>query len=415
MQVLISALILFVALAVVIHAGSLLISIYAARRTRRPVRAPSNAPAVTLLRPACGIENNVAATLESSFRLDYPNYEIVFCVQKDDDPIIPIIQALMAENDHIESRLLIGDDKISINPKLNNLVKGWEEAAHEWVVMTDSNVMLPADYIQYLFSYFDDETGLVCSPAVGGAPRNLAAELECAFLNEHEARWQITADQLGRGFAQGKTMLWRRDVLNNAGGISALASEPAEDAASTKVVRQAGLKVRLMPGPFLQPLGLRNFDEVWQRQVRWARLRRTSFPWLYAPEVLTGGFLPLAAAALLTALGVLPLAGLATLAAAWYGGEILLSKLAGWHVSWRSPVVLLLRDILLVPLWAAGWLGNTFVWRGNAMDIADVQPAPAPWFRNAEVREVAGAWRLRINTTYRRWRRWSEERRASRS
>ena len=78
----------------------------------------------------------------------------------------------------------------------------------------------------------------------------------------------------GFGFAQGKTMLWRRADLERAGGIEALAKEVAEDAASTKIVRAAGRKVRLVAQPFPQPLGHRSASEVWNRQLRWARLRR---------------------------------------------------------------------------------------------------------------------------------------------
>ena len=91
-------------------------------------------------------------------------------------------------------------------------------------------------------------------------------------------RWQYVADALGIGFAQGKTMLWRRDILENRGGIRALGSELAEDAAATKVIRSRGLRVRLVDTPFEQPLGRRSLREVWSRQVRWARLRRSDLP-----------------------------------------------------------------------------------------------------------------------------------------
>jgi ceramide glucosyltransferase len=57
------------------------------------------------------------------------------------------------------------------------------------------------------------------------------------------------------GFAQGKTMLFRRDLLKSAGGIRALAFEAAEDAAATKLVRKTGLRVRVVDQPFPQPLG----------------------------------------------------------------------------------------------------------------------------------------------------------------
>ena len=90
-------------------------------------------------------------------------------------------------------------------------------------------------------------------------------------------------------------MLWRRDILDEAGGIEALGAEIAEDAAATKIVRAHGLDVRLVDRPFEQPLGPRSVTQVWDRQVRWARLRRATFPIFYAPEILTGSTLPIAA------------------------------------------------------------------------------------------------------------------------
>jgi ceramide glucosyltransferase len=44
---------------------------------------------------------------------------------------------------------------------------------------------------------------------------------------------------------------------------------------------------------------------------------------------------------------------------------------AGWHLSWRSPLVWALRDAVLPVLWIAAWAGKDFEWRGNSMTIAD--------------------------------------------
>jgi hypothetical protein len=144
------------------------------------------------------------------------------------------------------------------------MVKGWHAAVHEWIVFADSNVALPCDYIQRLVATWTPGTGLVCSPPVGFQPDGFWAELECAFLNTFQARWQLSADSVGLGFAQGKSLLYRRSVLDDLGGIRALASEPAEDAATTKIMRAAGLRVRVVGAPFGQPLGRRSAREVWR-------------------------------------------------------------------------------------------------------------------------------------------------------
>jgi ceramide glucosyltransferase len=350
-----------------IHLASTLVAFIRCKSPATRLRPPAQAPAVSLVRPVCGIENHVEETLASGFTLDYPRYEIVFCVASAQDPVVPTVRRLMAAHPGVPARLLVGNEKISDNPKLNNLCKGWRAAAHDWVVLADSNVCMPPDYIQRLIAAWRPDTGLVCSPPVGCRPVGFWAEVECAFLNTYQARFQYTADTLGIGFAQGKSMLWRRDMLDEAGGIRALASELAEDAAATKVVRRAGLRVRLVDAPFGQPLGQRSAAEMWRRQVRWARLRRTSFKTYFMPEILAGGAWPLLAIAFAAAQSDLPLASIPALAALWYGSEALLAWAAGWHLSARSPLAFVLRDLLLPAIWFNGWLGSAFVWRGNQM------------------------------------------------
>lgn len=374
----------FAILATAVHVVTTAIA--ARRRASSPAdRAP---PPVTLLRPVCGIEQFSAETLGSSFALDHPDYEVIFCAACGDDAVLPLVRHLIDANPHVPARLLIGDERFSVNPKLNNLAKGWRAARHEWIVMADSNVLLTTDALRRLIAPWRGDTGAVCSMPIGARPGNFWAELECAFLNTHEARFQRVADAIGCGFAQGKTMLFRRDLVERGGGIRALAADPAEDAAATKLVRGLGRRVRLVDRPFEQPLGMRRPAQVWSRQLRWARLRRNSFAWLYLPEILLGSMPPamtlvvaLAAATVRWRIGAL--AAVAGLFILWYGAEAVLARRAGWHFSWRMPAALLLRDVLLPALWVAAWAGSEFVWHGTKMraesggegaEIAD-QPA----------------------------------------
>ncbi len=366
----------FCLFATVLHVTSIAVATARMHKPRNTKQSlpwpPENFEPVTILRPVCGIENFALETLASSFFLDYPRYELLFCVAHANDPAIPLIERLIADSPHVPARLLIGNDCISANPKLNNLVKGWAAATHSWIVMADSNVLMPPDYLQRLFAVWQDDTGLVSSPPAGQAPHGVWAELECGFLNTYQARWQSFADGIGLGFAQGKTMLWRREVLSGGGGMRALGAEVAEDAAATKLVNRQGLRVRLVDRPFAQPLGYRTAKEVWRRQLRWARLRRDTFRSFFIAEILAGGLPPLLTVAAMTALMDGPVVGAAAIyATAWYGTEAVLSYQAGWPLSWRSVMVWMLRDLLLPVLWCASWAGNGFVWRGNAIQITN--------------------------------------------
>jgi ceramide glucosyltransferase len=37
-----------------------------------------------------------------------------------------------------------------------------------------------------------------------------------------------------------------------------------------------------------------------------------------------------------------------------------------------------MRDLLLPALWIDAWIGTDFVWRGNAMSVADDSPVDSP-------------------------------------
>jgi ceramide glucosyltransferase len=366
----------FCALAIILHCTSIIIVIARHRKPEGCVDSLEPPEGVTIVRPVCGIENFSHETLASAFHLDYPNYEIIFCAAHGGDPVLPLVRRLIAAHPNVPARVLVGNDHISANPKLNNAVKGWEAARHERIVMADSNVLMPRDYVRQLLCAWGPNTGLVCSPPIGCAPDGAWAELECAFLNSYQARWQCFADSMGIGFAQGKTMLWRREILERGGGIRALASEIAEDAASTKLVRRQGLRVRLVNRPFEQPLGHRTVKEVWRRQLRWARLRRDTFKLFFAVEIFAGAIPPLLACAVFAATMGWPIMNvLGAFAFAWYLAEAVLAHEVGWHLSLRAVALCMLRDLVLPALWFAAWIGNEFVWRGNVMRVAHRSPA----------------------------------------
>jgi ceramide glucosyltransferase len=171
-------------------------------------------------------------------------------------------------------------------------------------------------------------------------------------------------------------LLWDKSVLERAGGIEVLGREMAEDVASTKVTRAAGLHVRLPGRFFAQPIGPRHLRGVWGRQLRWSRVRRLGFPLLFWPELFTGAAFPLLATAILVANGMTAWA-LPTLMLLWYGAEYLLARIAKWPRSAADIAAWVLRDALLPPLWFASWASSSFEWRGTVMTTDDT-PARKP-------------------------------------
>jgi ceramide glucosyltransferase len=381
--------------------GCAIVAVRCRVRTRA-LPPPAQTPLVTIVRPVCGVDNFARETLGSTFGLDYPNYEIIFCVAREDDPVVALVHELMAAHPRGRARLLVGDERVGPNPKLNNVVKGFDAARGEWQIMADSNVLMPPDYIQRLLARWRPDSGCVVSVPIASRPANFWAELECAFLNTFQARWEYVSDTFGFGFAQGKNMLFRRDLLAAIGGVRALGAEVAEDAATTKLMRGIGKRVHVMDGPFEQPLARRDAGEVWARQLRWARLRRITFPLLYTPEILTGCFIPLLAGVYTAAANEVSMALTgALILAIWVAAEAALARCAAWHFSWRMPLALLIRDLMLPQLFVAAWLGDEVKWRGSTVSEAKLRG-----FRMREFTETpAYAYARRLTDGYRqKWR-----------
>ena len=339
-----------------------------AQRLTATPRPPASPAPVTLLRPVCGRDAFDRETLASGFLQDHPAYEQIFCVADADDPVVPVVRELIAAHPGHAAQLLIGTDRISGNPKLNNLHKGWMAARHDVICIADSNLLLPPGYLREVVLLLDTpDTGLVSSPPSAVWAEGWAARLEGAFLNANQARMQLAADTLGMGFAQGKTMACRRALIDGAGGLAALGRRMAEDVNATLLVREAGLRVRLTPRPFAQPLGQRRFADVWARQIRWSIVRRDGFPGLFQIEVMNGALVPALSLAGSLGLAGLPLAWLLPWLAAWYALEIAFSRAQGWSMGWRDVVVLPVRDLMLPMIWAATLRRRDFHWRGNTV------------------------------------------------
>lgn len=359
-----ATLLAFAGVATFIHVSTALLVWWRLRRPRQV--ATRRHPRVALVRTVRHIDENEIEALHSSFYLTYPDLEIIFCAASADDPAVPAVHRLIAMHPHIDARLLIGEDHVSSNPKLNNMIKGWHSAASNWVIFADSNLLLPPDYVQRVLTAWTPNTGAVSGPPIGGRAIGFWSEVECAFLNTYQARWQFTADAAGLGFAQGKTLCFRRDILDRAGGLRVLATELAEDAAATKAVRSLGLKVRLAVPAFVQPLGRRERQHVLARQRRWAQLRRISFPPFFSLEILSGCLLPMLAAAggadLMGLSGTEAALGLALI---WIVTEAWLAFALGWHLTWKSPMAWLVRDALIPYVWLHGWLQTGYEWGGT--------------------------------------------------
>src|SRR5690606_22114675 len=141
----------------------------------------------------------------------------------EDDPAVAVVRRLIAAHPAADARLVVGRDVVGANPKLNNVIKGWYASTGDFVIISDSNALLPRTYVEDLLSRWQDDTGVASHAALMVDPRSFAAEVECAFLNSYQGRWALAGDSIGRRYALGKTLMWERRTLDALGGPAILA------------------------------------------------------------------------------------------------------------------------------------------------------------------------------------------------
>src|SRR6202171_1283209 len=126
---------LFFLVAFALHIGSAIIVAARFRRGGRGEWPLPDMPPVTILRPVCGLDNFIEETLRSSLHLDYPHCDILFCAVARSDPVIPLVRRLIGEYPRVQARILIGDEVVNGNPKLDNVAKGWRAPYRVWLWM----------------------------------------------------------------------------------------------------------------------------------------------------------------------------------------------------------------------------------------------------------------------------------------
>ncbi|MGL5034901.1 MAG: glycosyltransferase, partial [Microcystaceae cyanobacterium] len=207
--------------------GYYLLSLYAAIAFfRSPVKENGTkfAPPVTILKPLCGLDWQGYDCLASFCQQDYPQYQIVFCVQAQDDPSVAIIERLKQDFPQQEISLAIGKISLGINPKINNLANGFASAKYDFLVLSDSDIQVKSNYLKDIIQLFENpEVGVVTclyrSVTTGWLASFEALDIATTFLPKI-----LTARLLeGMAFAFGSTIALRRETLEKIGGFASMA------------------------------------------------------------------------------------------------------------------------------------------------------------------------------------------------
>ena len=341
-------------------------------RSRRVT--PALPEPVSLLAPLCGMEPDLYQRLRSFCAQDYPAYEVVFGVQSDTDPVIPVVKRLIHEFPDLKIKLIVNPNLHGANRKVSNLINMLPHAEHEVLVMADSDAMVAGDYVaQVTAPLHRARVGLVTCLSCGVPTPHVWSRLGAMYFNDWYVPSVLISWLFGHdGYSSGQTLCIRKGTLKLIGGFEAVADQLAEDYKLGELVRRLKLRIVMssyvLRGEHHEP----SFNSLLQHELRWLRtirvLRPRSYRWLFLSFSL-----PLGIAGFI---GLLRLGGPAMLAWMLLGvvivTRILLHTLWRAHDerSWLKDLWLLpVRDALMVAVWCGSFLSTKVVWRGNVFDV----------------------------------------------
>ena len=340
---------------------------------RRPGLVPPEWPGISVLKPLCGADDDLAANIASFATLPYGGeYEIVLGVRSPADPAWPIAEEAVRRWPH-RMRLVRQEREFGLNPKVNQLVGMARAARHELLVISDSNIRVPDGYLVDIAAHLC-RPGVACvtHPVGGAGQRTLGAFLDNVHLASTVATGMVAADLLARRpLVVGKSMALRRQDLERLGGFESVANVLAEDHALGNRIRRelrAGIAVSSLP---VWNIAVeKSVGHFFHRYLRWSVIHRTAigFP-IYLAESLLN---PIPLAVIGYALRPTPAAATTLAVCAVLKptlDAVAFSRLRRELFSWRAFGVVWMKDLLLFLTWLHGLFARTVVWRGNRLRV----------------------------------------------
>jgi ceramide glucosyltransferase len=328
-------------------------------------------PLVTILKPLHGMEAELEQNLESFFRQDYPDYEIIFGARDRENPALQIAERVRARHPHIKSTVILSGPPTWPNAKVFSLHKMIAASTRQYFIISDSDVRVAPDFLlNTIPPLLDPKVGLITCMYRGIPARDFWSTLEALGLSVEMSSGVVVADMLeGMRFALGPAMAARRDAVDAIGGIAATADYYSDDFELGNRIWAKGYKVVLSHHIVNNVLTPRSPLRTLGDQLRWMKSTRYSRPAGHLGTGLTFA-MPFGLLGLIAgiALGHTKL-GIAILTITLLN-RMMQSMIVGWGIA-RDPRALTLcwlyplRDLAGFLIWVGSYTSRRFYWRGE--------------------------------------------------
>jgi ceramide glucosyltransferase len=325
----------------------------------------SQCPPVTLLKPLNGAEPGLHENLATFCTQDYLGaVQIVFGVQALDDPAIKIVDELRAAYPNVEIHLVVGPRSEGFNPKVSNLIAMIPSAKHEVLILSDSDIGVPANYLRTIMGALEQPlVGAVTCFYKGAAGDNFWSRLAAMGIDYQFLPNAVFAVAAGLALpCFGSTIGVKKSVLREIGGFEAFEDRLADDYAIGAAIRSRGYRLAYPPIILAHSCSERTMRDLFEHELRWSRTVRSIAGAGHAGSMVTH-VLPLALlGALLLGFSYSAVAVLGAAATARLVQKSQMDRRLGQ----RGPSLWLLpgRDILSFAVFISSFFTKEVDWRG---------------------------------------------------
>ncbi len=337
------------------------------RRHRTTVRVDFEPP-VSLMKSLKGIDPHMYAAFRSHCLFDYGEYELLFGVSDPNEPALELVKRLQQEFPNRQIRAIQCPKSLGLNGKVSTLAQLLPQAKYEHILINDSDIVAPPDYLRRVMCGFADErVGMVTSLYRGLAGKTIPSKMEALGLSTDFMGGVLVAREMEGGvrFALGATIATTKRVLREIGGLEGLVDYLGDDYELGARTAAAGYKVELADVVVETALPDYTFGEFWTHQMRWARNVRDRRHAQYFGLIVTFG-LAWGILALLAGPGkwwtwaALVVVAVCRFTAAMVIGRGVLEDPCMLRDLWLLPS----RDFVALAVWVGSFTGNQIEWRG---------------------------------------------------
>jgi ceramide glucosyltransferase len=357
------------------------IAIFSSLRFFRAAKLRSSdfLPPISNLKPVRGLDPEAYENFASFCRQDYPNYEVLFCVDAG-DPALPVIQKLKNDFPQTKIRIVIGSGRSGTNDKVSKLARLVEEASYEHLVISDSDVRVEPNYLRRLVGPLkDSRVGAVTCFYVPSSETTLVQRLQDIGMLSDFYPGILVAWQLdGIKFALGPTICTTRHHLQEFGGYPVLENQPADDLQVGRLITERGYEVVLLPYAISTVPDYHSLRELFFKRLRWITVMRQMRPWGHAGLIFTLG-LPWSLLAVV-------IAPTAAVAVAFFGGYLVFRSVLTLLVGsmglkqpgvWGKLFLIPSWDAVATLIWLTSFTRRSIRWRGQDYRIVNGNLVPS--------------------------------------